>query len=146
MRYTLLISILILFLFSCKKDKYTTAPHLTYKSVNTKALHQGETIVFVLSFTDAEGDVVSALSSDSSLLVKKVVPKCAASSFNQFYPIPSFPASKNQSGDITVTYNYNSIPPKCYPKNDTAVFKFVLMDKAKNKSDTAVSDQIIIYN
>jgi hypothetical protein len=141
MRNTILFSIFILFLFSCNKNKYTTAPQLKYKSVNKKELRRGEVLQFTLSFTDAEGD----LSTDSALYVRKIVPRCAASSFDQYYKLPVFPTGKNQSGDILVTYSYNDVNPLCN-RNDTAVFKFILRDKAKNKSDTAVSDQIIIYN
>lgn len=142
MRNPILFSIFILFLFSCNKNKYNTVPQLKYKDVNTKQLHSGETLRFTLSFTDAEGDVVA----DSSLFVKKVVARCSASSFGQYYILPTFPTAKNQSGEIIVTYSYNDVSPKCLNKNDTAIFKFILRDKAKNKSDTAVSDQIIIYN
>lgn len=141
MRYPILFSIFMLSLFSCNKNKYNTVPQLKFKDVNTKQLHSGETLRITLSFTDAEGDLIA----DSSLFVKKVVTRCAASSFNQYYKLPTFPTAKNQSGEIIVTYSYNDISPKCN-KNDTAVFKFILRDKAKNKSDTAVSDQIIIYN
>jgi hypothetical protein len=140
MRNTILFSIFILFLVSCKKDKYTTVPQIKYKSVNKKELRQGETLLIKLSFTDAEGDLLA----DSSLLVQKIVPRCANSTFNQYYRIPDFPTGKNQAGEIVVTFSYNDINPKCN-RNDTAVFKFVLRDKEKNKSDTAVSDQIIIY-
>lgn len=138
MRYTFLISILILILISCKKDKFSTAPSLTYKSVNTKTLHQGETIRFGLSFTDAEGDLTD------SLFILKFEPKCVDSRFTAVYKLPDFPSGKNQAGDITVTFDYNDIPPKCPGKNDTAVFKFVLKDKAQHLSDTAVSDAIAI--
>ena len=140
MRYPILFSIFLLFLFSCNKNKYNTVPQLKYKDVNTKQLHSGETLRFTFSFTDAEGDIVA----DSSFFVKKVVARCASSSFDQYYILPTFPSAKNQSGEIIVTYSYNDVSPKCN-KNDTATFKFVLRDKAKNKSDTAVSDQIIIY-
>ncbi len=141
MRYPILFSIFILFLFSCNKNKYNTVPQLKFKSVNTKQLHSGETLRMTLSFTDAEGDLIA----DSSLFVKKVVARCAGSNFDQYYKLPTFPTAKNQFGEILVTYSYNDISPKCN-KNDTAVFKFILRDKAKNKSDTVVSDQIIIYN
>ncbi len=142
MRNPILFSIIILFLFSCNKDKYTTIPQLKYKSVNTKALHRGQILQFTLSFTDAEGDLTD------SIFVQKIVKPCSAGngSFTQRYKIPQFPSGKNQSGDIVVTYSYNDVNPLCTPRNDTAVFKFVLRDKALNKSDTAVSDQIIIYN
>lgn len=143
MRYIILGSIFTLFLFSCKKDKYTTVPQLKYKSVNTKVLHPGETIIFTLSFTDAEGDLLA----DSALLVNKFVARCKGSNFTEYYKLPAdFPTSKNQSGELKVTYNYpaqNFLGPQCN-KNDTAVFKFVLRDKANNRSDTAVSDQIVI--
>ena len=144
MRNTILFSIFILFMVSCKKDKYTTVPQLKFKSTNTKQLHFGETLVMKLSFTDAEGDLLA----DSALLVQKIVPRCSASSYSQYYRLPAdFPTSKNQSGEILVTYTYPSVTflgPQCN-RNDTAVFKFVLRDKEKHTSDTAVSDQIIIY-
>src|SRR5438046_4698768 len=103
MRNTILFSIFILLLVSCNKDKYTTAPQLKYKSVNTKVLRQGQIITFTLSFTDAEGDVIA----DSALYVKKVEPKCSGSNFDQYYHLPDFPTAKNQTGEITVTYGYN---------------------------------------
>ena len=144
MRNTVLFSIIILSLLSCKKDKYTTIPQLKYKSVNTKKLSQGQTIVFTLTFTDAEGDFVP----DSALFVEKFEPKCVNSRFKQYYKFPVFPTSKDQSGEILVSYTYPSqsfLGPQCN-RNDTAIFKFVLRDKAKNKSDTAVSDPIVIFN
>ena len=146
MRNTILISIFILFLFSCNKNKYTTAPQLKYKSVNKKVFSSGDVITFTLSFTDAEGDIVA----DSSLYVKKVEPKCPASNFDQYYKLPAFPTGKDQSGDITVTYGYNApgypqqiLGPQCN-RNDTCVFKFILRDKAKNKSDTVTSETIVL--
>lgn len=133
----------MLFLFSCNKNKYTTAPQLTYKSVNTKTLSNGQVLSFTLSFTDAEGDL------QDSLYVEKYEPKCANSSFKQKYKIPTFPTSKNQSGEIIVSYGYNvtGYPPILTPqcnRNDTCVFKFVLKDKAQNKSDTVTSETIVL--
>ncbi len=58
--------------------------------------------------------------------------------------MPQFEPTKNLKADIEVTYGYNDIPPKCFPKNDTAVFRFWLKDNAKNTSDTITSQQIII--
>jgi len=141
MRNTILFSIFILFLFSCNKDKFTTAPQLKYKSVNTKALHRGETLRFTLSFTDAEGDLTD------KIFIQKIVKVCAASNFvDSAHNLPQFPSGKNQTGDIVVTYSYNDVNPQCAPKNDTAIFKFVLRDKAQHLSDTAVSDPIVIFN
>ncbi len=118
-------------------------PQLKFKNANTRQLHSGETLRMTLSFTDAEGDLTD------SITVQKIVKPCrdrSNSSFTQRYKIPIFPTSKNQAGEIIVTYSYIDINPICPARNDTAVFKFVLKDKAQNKSDTAVSDPIIIFN
>jgi len=143
MRNTILFSIFILFLFSCNKNKYSTIPQLKYKSANNKVFRSGDIIKFTLSFTDAEGDL------QDSLYVEKFEPKCVNSRFKQLYKIPSFPTGKNQAGEITVTYGYNvsGYPPILGPqcnRNDTCVFKFVLKDKAQNKSDTATSETIVL--
>jgi hypothetical protein len=144
MRKTFLFSMLILLLIGCNKDKFNTKPSLKYKSVNTTLLQPGQIITFTLSFTDAEGDLTDTLS------VIKFDPVCVASRFTDAYPLPEFPTTKNQEGDILVTYGYNvtNYPPiqapQCFNRNDTCVFKFVLKDKAQNRSDTAVSETIVI--
>lgn len=143
MRNTILFSIILLFLFSCNKNKFTTAPQLKYKSVNTKELHRGQTLQITLSFTDAEGDLTDRI------FIEKIVKPCPAgngSFIDSTHKLPPFPSGKNQAGDILITYNYNDVNPLCAPRNDTAIFKFVLRDKAQNKSDTAVSDPIVIFN
>lgn len=149
MRNTVLFSIIILLLISCKKNKYTTKPQLKYESVNGKVFRSGDVITFTLSFTDAEGDLIS----DSALYVKKFEPRCPASNFAQYYPLPNdFTPGKDQAGEILVTYGYNSsdpritqqiLGPRC-AKNDTCVFKFVLRDKEKNRSDTVTSEAIVL--
>ncbi|MEO6328557.1 MAG: hypothetical protein ABIO55_06485 [Ginsengibacter sp.] len=143
MRKTFLFSLLILLLSGCKKDKFTTAPQLKYKSANTTTLGRFQTLSLTLSFTDAEGDIANTLT------VLKIVKRCpngSDGSFVQPYTVPSFPAAKNQQGDIIVSYSYNDVNPLCSPRNDTAIFKFVLKDKADHISDTAVSQPIIITN
>lgn len=147
MRYSLLFSLLFLFLLSCNKNKFSTTPTLKFKSVNTTTLHRGETITFRLTFTDAEGD----LTGDSALFVQEKVLNCnnSGSGFKQPYPLPSFPTTKNQDGEIVVSYGYdvnsgqNLKDPKC-SKNDTAVFKFALRDKGGHVSDTVVTDKVVV--
>lgn len=146
MRYTTLLSILILLVFSgCDKEKFNTTPTLHFESVSSTELRPGQIIQFTLSFTDAEGDL------KDSIYIKKVVPDCIDGNLDQLYPIPSFPTSKDQKGEILVTYGYNAgtgyqnIAPQCPPKNDTATFYFVLRDEAGHTSDTISSPQIILY-
>ena len=148
MRYTILFSIfLFAILTGCNKNKFGTTPTLKFEKVNTQNLRPGETIVFTLSFT-YKGDL------NGSLFVQELVPKCdniTIDSINQPYLLPPFPAATNNKGEITVTYGYNvgNSPistPKCTPRNDTAIFRFVLKDKAMKASDTVSSPPIIIYN
>ena len=141
MRKTVLFSIFILLLAGCNKDKFNTTPSLKYRSVNTNIIgrNQGD-LIFTLSFTDAEGDL------SDTITVVKFEPNCINSRFTAPYVLPEFPTAKNQKGDLIVTFNYNDISPKCFPRNDTAIFKFVLKDKAQNKSDTATSEPIVIIN
>lgn len=143
MRYTILFSIFILLFSACKKDKYTTKPQLKYKSASKKVYRSGDVISLTLSFTDAEGDL------QDSIYVEKFVAKCANSSFGKLYKIPAFPTSKSQEGEIVITFGYNAngFPPILTPqcnRNDTTVFKFVLKDKAQNRSDTAYSETIVL--
>lgn len=150
MRYTILFSIFLFAIFtSCKKDKFSTTPSLKFEKVNVQELHPGQVITFTLSFT-YKGDL-----SGSNLLVQEIVPKCSSlqmDTINQPYAIPTFPASPNQKGEITVSYGYNVTgyspitPPKCPPaRNDTAKFRFVLKSDSAHISDTVSSPRIVIF-
>lgn len=139
-------------LLACSKDKFTSKPQLTYKKVNTKELHQDGQIVFTLEVTDAEGDIGDPSDTSNILTVKESVKNCndPSAGFSQSYPMPEFTAVKNLKGEINVCYSYGtslSCPPLQTPqcqRNDTAVFKFVIRDKAHNVSDTATSEEVVI--
>jgi hypothetical protein len=57
--------------------------------------------------------------------------------------IPTFPSSKNQKGELVITYPYTFIAPKCQT-NDTATFRFAISDIENHTSDTVSSPPIII--
>lgn len=142
MRYTILIAIFTLLFIGCKKDKFTTAPQLEYKSVNTTVLNQGQILRFTLGFTDEEGDV-------DSIFIREVNPKCSLNIFKDSFLLPPFPTTKKINGEIFVTYGYrvDGIPPIQEPlcsTNDTCYFQFVLKDSKQNKSDTVSSETIVI--
>lgn len=148
MRYSLLFSIILLAFVSCNKNKYNSIPSLTYKSVSTNIIRNQGQITFTLAFTDAEGDLFP----DSALFVQEKVLNCNLSTAGfakQYYKLPAFPTTKNQDGNLLVTYGYNLssgqnlTAPAC-SKNDTAVFRFVLRDQANHHSDTAVSDKVVV--
>jgi len=143
MRYTLLFSILLLLATSCNKDKFSSTPTLKFESVNTTGLHNQQLLTFTLSFEDAEGDIMD------SIYVQEIVPNCPGSNLDGLFPIPAFPATKNQKGTINVNLGYNlssytSISPQC-AQNDTAIFRFAIRDLAHHVSDTVSSPPIILY-
>ena len=143
MRYTIIFTtFLFLILSGCNKDKFDTVPNLKFTSVNTTELRSGNVITFNLSFTDKEGDV------SNKIFVQKTSPECPNNNFEQSYFISEFPATKNQKGEIQVSFGYNvngfpNIPPTC-SKNETATFNFSLQDKAGHISDTVSSPLITI--
>lgn len=145
MRYTILFSILLFVFFTgCKKNNAGSAPTLKFKNVNSTEFQSGDILVFTLSF-----DGGSANGTDT-IYVEEDVPNCPASSFNESYGLPSYPVTKGQKGEITVTFGYNSnssyqnISPQCQ-ENDTAVFRFALKDNAQHTSDTVSSPKVILY-
>ena len=144
MRYLLLLTIVSLVVFaSCRKNTANSAPTLKFKSVNTTQLHQQELIHFTLAFTDGPGNLLD------SVYVEEKVPNCPTSNLSGYFPVPAFPTSKNQKGDVVVTFGYNvsgytSLSPQ-RQENDTAVFRFAIRDVNKNTSDTVSSPPIILY-
>ena len=144
MRYTILFSIfLIIILAGCSKDKFGTTPTLKFKSVNTTQIHSGSLLIFTLTFTDAEGDI------SDSLYAETIVPNCKESERSQSFPVPVFPTTKNDKGDLTVIFRYNASDPSYFnfspqcQMNDTTVFRFALTDKANHTSDTISSPPIV---
>ncbi|MGG9971809.1 hypothetical protein ACQ33O_08470 [Ferruginibacter sp. SUN002] len=144
MRYTIIIAIFSFVFIACSKDKFTTKPQLTFKSANTNVVEKENVLEFTLDFTDEEGDI-------DSLFMFKITKNCSLSDLKDSSEITaSLPRVKKQRGDLIVTYKnaVNAFPYlPCYPlctENDTCYFRFVLMDKAKNKSDTLNTGQIVI--
>ncbi|HSV11930.1 MAG TPA: hypothetical protein VLI68_14240 [Hanamia sp.] len=138
MRYTILFSIfLFAILTGCNKDKFGSKPTLKFKSVNTTVLTNGQQLQMTLSFTDGSGSLAG------SMFVERYVANCPASTLSEMDSIPKFPSSKNQKGDLVISYDYVNIEPQCQ-QNDTAVFRFAISNKDNHTSDTVSSPPIII--
>ncbi len=144
MRNTILITLVSLIIFSCKKDTYSTTPQLTYKSVNTTHLFPNQVIKFNLTVTDAEGDIID------TMYVQKVSLNCPASNFSERVALPKFPTNKNIKTDILVSYSnginnpgYTTIASRC-TYDDSCYFRFMIKDKANHKSDTVRSETIVV--
>lgn len=135
---------------SCNKDKFQTKPQIKIKSTNYEGVvPKTGTLRVTLEFTDKEGDV-----SDSLLIVReRLNAKSPAVLPTLPYKIPGFP--NTSEGEIQVDLDYDfaltvgltpipipgSIPPANEP--DTMNLKFVVSDKAGNKSDTATLGIIV---
>lgn len=144
MRNTILIALVCFVFLGCKKDTYSTTPQLTYKSVNTTHLFPDQVIKFNLTVTDAEGDVID------TMYVQKVSLNCPASNFSERVPIPKFITNKNLKADILVSYSnginnpgYTTIASRC-SYDDSCYFRFMIKDRANNKSDTVRSETIVV--
>ena len=67
------------------------------------------------------------------------------------YALPDFPSSSNIEGTLEVAYTfgvidgqYPSAPESIGCNIDTCYFRFMLKDKANNKSDTVNSETIVL--
>ena len=148
--------ILIIFfgMIACGKDKFQTVPQLTLRSITPEApgvVEKGDPLRINIEYTDKEGDV-----SDSLFILRQRLNKNKpVTSPISPYDIPTFPTIGKGEFEITLTYvfdltvNLPAIPipgSGTPPKNeiDTLRLKIVAKDKAGNKSDTLVVDNVYV--
>ncbi len=143
----LIVLIGIIIITACNKDKYTDAPQISLKSVNTTVLYPNNVLTFDITVTDKQGDV------QDTIWVQKITANCSLSDFTQSYPVPYFNPTKNFKGVFELSYaygigtNYPPIKePSCFRQNDTCVFKFWMKDLANHQSDTITTPTIILIH
>jgi hypothetical protein len=99
-------------------------------------------MVFTLGFTDPSASI-------DSIFMQCVIPNCPNSCFRDSDALPALTLVPGQSGDITITYGYNTTGfhqvknPQCFT-NDTGYFRFELKNTAGRLSDTVNSPTIVI--
>lgn len=137
--------------FSCKKDKYTTEPQVTVKSISPGEVRQGTNGSFTVitldaKFTDDEGDL------DSVIFVTKYYDGDAVTftdtTFRYSLDALNLP-KKTRQGDVTVQFEYNTNNSGgtyiTYPgviKDTTATLGLILTDKAAHRSNYGESSKI----
>jgi hypothetical protein len=134
------------FFAACNKDKFETKPQLKIESLSSDFVPQGQALNINFSFTDKEGDVDDTLYVVRTRLNQRG-PYTDAEAIE--YKIPSFP--DQQSGEIRLTMPYalgltfgiSPVTTGGIKELDTLSLKFVVMDKEKNKSDTAIANVIV---
>jgi hypothetical protein len=152
MKYTLLPFLLLALITGCSKDNFETKPQLKLLSVSDKVVPRNGTLDVALEFTDKEGDVY-----DSIFVSKqRLNVRTTATTRDSFrLKVPTFP--NNTKGELSFTLNYQqhlisaqtplSVPGTSNPvlfEPDTVNIRFVLRDKAGNKSDTLVIDNVVV--
>jgi hypothetical protein len=140
----------LVILIACSKDNIETKPALTIKSISPTQVPGNTDLQINLTFTDKQGDI-------DTLYLKKirtnldVRPTTNADTID--YQIPEFP--EKSKGEIRILLRYNEAlvaaitpPDQVGAPNgkepDTLVFKFIVMDKAKNISDTVTSEPVVV--
>ena len=141
-----LLLIIVIIANSCNKDKFTTRPQLTLKSVSSTRLVTGQTLVFTFDFTQKSGTLDSLYINRNSLW-------CDTSTYRSSlnYKVPSFTEVNNQTGQLTINFAYNTTSSgaveinngTCNVRADTSIFKFCLGDKEGHFSDTVKSPKIV---
>jgi hypothetical protein len=148
MRYSLLFTIAILFFTACKKDKYTTAPQITFKSFKpAEGSNYNTSAVMILEITDAEGDLGKLSSTEVSKAYVKNMLTNKLDSFD--FPDLSRISKSNFKADVEIGLKKvmagRSLPTSQRPYQDNLHFEVYVTDFAKNKSNVILTDQDFIY-
>ena len=148
MRPIFALVLLLVFSSSCKKNGFSDKPQLKIKSVSSNEITGDETLEFIITITDKQGDFTSYFGIEAN------TPNCPASDFadSTLFQIPfDFISSKATEGDIVLdlskTLRHSNLcpGPGGTSLTDTTVYSFWTKDKAGNVSDTVHSSPIIIH-
>ena len=148
MKTRIWLAVIITFgMIACGKDNFETKPQLEYLSRNTDIVEVNQAFRLNIEFRDKEGDV-----SDSVLIVRQRLNRrgpvqLAASPWR----IPDFPKTDKGEFELVLEYQRDlvaTLPPLTLPGSrkeiDTLRLKIVARDKAGNKSDTLVVDNVYV--
>lgn len=150
MRYILTIAVVVFLFSACKKDKFTTVPQISFKSVKPNTAYSNipfdrqQMPVLTVTVTDAEGDLGYIAGKDTS----KIYIKNLLTGREDSLILPNILTSavKNFKGDVAVdlsTIIGGSSRPR--PKTDTLYFEVFIKDFAKNKSNVVKTDNPVFY-
>jgi hypothetical protein len=139
-------SVAFLLLWGCKKDKFTTAPQISFKSFSPNAYSNStadENLpVLTIKVTDAEGDLGTKAGKDTSYIY---FTNLRTNRFDSvMLPDITAIALKNFDAEIKVNLKqFLGVPNNS--KRDTIFFDVYVKDFAKNKSNVLKTDQPVFY-
>ena len=143
--------IIVVGMIACGKDKFETVPQLTLRSKTPEVVPVNGTLRLNIEYTDKEGDV-----SDTVFIVRQRLNVRGPLLLQPSpYDIPEFPHTDKGEFEISLLYQrdliFNITPPIRIPGSnpakyeiDTLRLKIVAKDKAGNKSDTLVVDNVYV--
>ena len=149
MKTRLAVAVILLFLVNaCGKGKFETVPQLSLKSVSPDLVPVNGTLKIRIESTDKEGDVT-----DTLLVVRQRLNTRGPITMPvNPYSIPDFPKFQKAEFEVNLTYQFDLIlglsPIRIPGSNpvryevDTLRLKIVARDKAGNKSDTLVINNV----
>ena len=154
MRTTFILVLLVLVFSACKKDKYTTAPQIRFKSVNPDftstatltSLNKAAAPKLTIEITDAEGDIGFIEGIDTSMVYLKNLKSGNLDSF--YLPDIKTASVKNFKGDVIVNL-FDALdcvePVSQRPITDTTYYEVYVKDFAKNKSNVIITEKPVYY-
>ncbi|MEP7255999.1 MAG: hypothetical protein ABI666_09485 [Ferruginibacter sp.] len=146
MRYSLVFTIAIFLLMACKKDNFTTAPQISFKSISPNVVdNTSATPILTIHVTDAEGDL-GLNGKDTAFIYMK---NLKTNTFDSLlFPDLQAVAKSNFKADVDIDISKvlrcKSLPG--FPLHtDTLYFQVYIKDFAKNKSNVIVTDDPVYY-
>ena len=150
MRNTIIILLISLMAVSCGKDKYTTNPQISYKSVDPNSIRSDlpfQTIPkLTIKVTDSEGDLGIIPSKDTAFVYIKTIVNGVINNKLDSFPMPDIKSytTKNFQGEILIEPPFpRSNRPS--PKTDTLYYEIFVKDFAKNKSNVITTKDPVLY-
>ncbi|MEO7264211.1 MAG: hypothetical protein ABIW38_04830 [Ferruginibacter sp.] len=138
----------IAFFSACKKDKYTTAPQISFVDIKPNAsrvLLSNERDFapkLIFKITDAEGDFGTNDPLDSSMIYVKNLLINKLDSFR--FPDITGATKKDFSAEVSLNL-FNALicrfPGPARPRVDTTYLEFYVRDAKKNKSNVVTSSK-----
>jgi hypothetical protein len=127
---------------SCGKDKFKTQPQIEIKSINNDVIARDQTLTIQLRFTDKEGDLADGqfVYIPKRLNTRPLLPTVPNYDSVKLV-IPKFPDETD--GEFSLSLPWLNLH-KSDTENDTITMRFVVVDRANNKSDTVGTDKLVI--
>jgi hypothetical protein len=152
MRYFVAVAALTLIFISCKKDKYTTAPQITYKSVSPNAVDvtilNGAAARVNFEITDGEGDLGFSQGKDTAFIYMKNLLTNLEDSiiFPDLRSISKSDFKATVSASLEKVTKCRSLPGNPPPLHtDTIYYEIYVKDFAKNKSNVITTAEPVFF-